>query len=123
MPDISELGPPGLRAFFQIADRWGLDANTQMNILDLASPTMLDRWRIQPPPLQRATLLRISYVLAIYRALQILLPIPDRADAWITKPNSAPGFGGRSAADILSSGKIEDLIFVRAYLTAEISGE
>ena len=42
---------------------------------------------------------RISYVLGIYRALQILLPEPERADAWVRRPNDAVPFGGRSALE------------------------
>jgi hypothetical protein len=45
--------------------------------------------------LSRDTLERVSYILGIYKALQILLPDHDAADAWIRKPNSAPPFGGR----------------------------
>lgn len=40
--------------------------------------------------LERSTLERLSYVLAISKALQILLRDAASADAWVRKPNSAP---------------------------------
>ncbi len=36
--------------------------------------------------------MRISYVLGIYKALQMLLPDAAVADAWIKRPDTAPLF-------------------------------
>lgn len=68
--------------------------------------------------LGRDTLERISYVLGIYKALQILLPDPAVADSWIHKPNSEMIFGGKSALDRMLSGNVADLFMVRQYLSA-----
>ena len=65
---------------------------------------------------------RLSYVFGIYKDLQVLLPDPAAADAWIRKPNSAPLFNGRSALDRLLSGHVADLYVVRQYLDAERGG-
>jgi hypothetical protein len=54
--------------------------------------------------------------------LQILLPEPAAADAWIKKPNSAPLFGGQSALDRMLSGNVGDLFVVRQYLDAMRGG-
>ena len=61
---------------------------------------------------------RISYVLGIYKALQVLFPDPTRADAWLRKPNAALPFGGGSALDRMLSGNVADLFVVRSYLDA-----
>nr|MBA3775474.1 DUF2384 domain-containing protein [Betaproteobacteria bacterium] len=72
--------------------------------------------------LSRDTLERISYVLGIYKALQILLPDPKAADAWIRKPNAAPIFAGESALNRMLSGNVADLYVVRQYLDAQRGG-
>ncbi|MGZ5042379.1 MAG: MbcA/ParS/Xre antitoxin family protein, partial [Usitatibacter sp.] len=69
--------------------------------------------------LSRDTLERISYVLGIYKALQMLLPSDEAADAWIRKPNAAPLFGGRSAIERMLSGNVADLYEVRRYLDGQ----
>ena len=55
------------------------------------------------------TLERLSYLLGIYKALQILLPDPHAADEWVRKPNTAPPFGGSSALERMSSGQVADI--------------
>ena len=72
--------------------------------------------------LSRDTLERVSYVLGIYKALQILLPQQEAADAWVRKPNAAPLFGGRSALERMLSGNVADLYVVRQYLDAQRGG-
>ena len=62
---------------------------------------------------------RISYVLGIYKALQILIPDEARADAWIATPNTAPLFGGHSALERMLGGNVGDLYAVRQYLDAQ----
>ena len=65
------------------------------------------------------TLERLSYLLGIYKSLQILLPETQAADAWIRQPNKAPLFGGRSALERMLSGQVADLYVVRQYLDAQ----
>ena len=72
--------------------------------------------------LARDTLERVSYLLGIYKALQILLPQTEAADAWIRKPNTAPLFGGASALERMLSGNVADLYVVRQYLDAQRGG-
>ena len=55
--------------------------------------------RLREAKLSRDTLERISYILGIWKALQILLPDPAAADAWIRKPNAAPLFSGKPALE------------------------
>ena len=66
------------------------------------------------------TLERVSYLLGIYKALQLLFTQPSQADAWVRKPNAA--FGGRSALDHALGGKVVDLASVRSYLDAVRGG-
>ena len=110
---------PALRTFFAIAEAWRLSNEESMRLLgDPPRSTFYEWKRAGEGRLTRDTLERISYVLGIYKALQILLPDPAAADAWIRKPNTAPLFGGRRALDRLLSGNVGDLFVVRQYLDA-----
>ena len=68
------------------------------------------------------TLERLSYLFGIYKALQMLLPSTEAADAWIRKPNAGSLFNGVSALDRLRAGKVADLFLVRQYLDAQRGG-
>jgi hypothetical protein len=117
---MASLGGPGLRAFANIAEAWGLSIAEQLRLLGIASRSTFFKWRRESDPrLPRDTLERLSYLLGIYKSLQILLPDPKAADEWIRKPNNAAPFGGRSALERMLSGQVADLYVVREYLDAE----
>lgn len=115
-----DLGGPALRAFFSLAKVWGLSEQEQMKLLGLTSRSTLHSWKAQRvSKISRDTLERISYLLGIFKAINILLPDQKLADAWIRFPNKNPIFGGRSALDRMTSGNIGDLYVVRQYLDAQ----
>jgi hypothetical protein len=117
--NFSSAGGAGLRAFANIAERWGLSVAEQLTLLGIGSRSTYFKWRREHEPrLPQDTLERLSYLLGIYKALQILLPDTGAADAWVRKPNSASPFGGRSALDRMLSGQVADLYVVRQYLDA-----
>src|SRR5437868_2146785 len=110
----------GLRAFVKIAQLWSLSIPEQLALLGIASRSTYFKWRKDPhPKLPRDTLERLSYLLGIYKALQLLLPDSRAADEWVRRPNDAPLFGGRSALDRMLSGHVVDLYVVRQYLDAQ----
>ena len=123
-PSSRELSAAGLRAFFAIARDWGLNTEEQMVLLGAPGRSTFFKWKSAPESadLKRDTLERLSYLLGIYKALQILLPDATSADAWVRKPNSAPLFGGRSAIDRMLGGNVADLVAVRQYLDARRGG-
>ncbi len=87
---------PGLRAFANIAEAWGLTIDEQLQLLGIASRSTFFKWRRERSPrLPRDTLERLSYLLGIYKSLQILLPDTKAADEWVRRPNTAALFGGR----------------------------
>lgn len=119
--DKKAVSGPALKAFFRLADQWGLDAGQQMLLLGSPRRATFFKWRKeQRGRLPLDTFERISYLLGIFKALHILLPSADAADAWIKKPNAAPGFGGRSALDRMLAGHVADLFIVRQYLDAQL---
>lgn len=121
-PDLHtrESAAAALRTFFAITEAWGLDTAERMALLGLRSRSTYHLWKKgEAGPLGPDTLERLSYVFGIYKALQILLPGPGAADAWLRKPNAAPLFGGQSALGRMASGKVADLYEVRRYLDAQ----
>ena len=114
---------PALRTVFRIADAWKLSSKELMQLLGSPPRSTFYKWKHgEHVVLPHDVLERISYLFGIYSALQVLLPKPEAADAWITKPNTAPLFGGRSALDRMLSGQVADLYVVRQYLDAQRGG-
>lgn len=121
--DRKRLSGPALRTFFRIAEQWGLAVDEQMALLGVTARSTFFKWKKDPNTnLPKDTLERISYILGIYKALQILLPDEAAADAWVKRPNEAPLFGGRSALGRMLSGQVADLYVVREYLDAQRGG-
>jgi hypothetical protein len=118
-----ELSAPALRTFFRIAEAWELSAAEQMVLLGGPPRSTFYKWREGAVGrLPRDVMERISYVLGIYKALQILFPDPARADTWLRRPNDAPLFGGRPALTRMLSGNVSDLYVVRQYLDGQRGG-
>ena len=118
--EATAAGGAGLRAFTRIAELWHLSITEQLALLGITSRSTYFKWRKEPQPrLPRDTLERLSYLLGIYKALQLLLPDTHAADEWIRRPNDAPLFGGKSALDRMLSGNVADLYTVRQYLDAQ----
>lgn len=116
--DRKDLTGPALRTFFNIADAWKLNEGEQMAILGLDSRSTLQNWkRGAVAALSKDALERISYVMGIYKGLQIL--VPQSADQWVRKPNKAQVFAGRSALDRMVSGNVSDLYVVRQYVDGQ----
>ena len=121
--DRKGLSGSALRAFFRIADLWSLSVEEQMTLLGLTARSTFFKWKKDPNTvLPKDTLERISYILGVYKALQILFPDEHAADEWVRRPNAAPLFAGRSALDRMLSGQVADLFVVRQYLDAQRGG-
>lgn len=119
----TELSGPALRTFFRIAEAWKLRADEARTLLGHPSRSTFFQWKqTGQGHLTHDALERISYVLGIYKALQILLPDPAAADAWVRKPNTAPFLAGQSALERMLSGNVSDLYVVRQYLDAQRGG-
>jgi len=116
----SAAGGAGLRAFEKIAELWHLSIAEQLALLGITSRSTYFKWRKEPhPKLPRDTLERLSYLVGIYKALQLLLPNTNAADDWVRRPNDAPLFAGKSALERMLSGNVADLYIVRQYLDAQ----
>lgn len=103
------------KTFFRIMDLWGATNAQAKALLGSPSRSTFYGWKKgEGGTLSRDAFERVSYVIGIFKALQILFADGARADAWVSKPNDA--FGGRSALDRMAAGNMSDLHAVRAYL-------
>lgn len=104
-----------LRAFFRIAEAWQLSIDEGRTLLGQPGRATFFQWkagRIGRVP--HDVVRRISWLLGIWKAVQILLPQSERADAWMRRPNDL--LGGQSALERMLGGDVSDLAEVRAVL-------
>jgi hypothetical protein len=113
---------PALRTVFNILDAWGVPVKDWGLLLGVSQPTV-HRWKADPAAAARTNsrdlLERLSYILGIYKALQILLPDAGAADSWVRRPNTAPLFGGRTPLERILGGNVADLYEVRRWLDGQ----
>ncbi len=124
-PDLKSeaAAAAALRTFWRLAEAWQLSAAEQLNLLGVGKTTFYQWKQGKVTALDRHVLERLSYLFGIYAALQILLPVAERANAWIRKPNQAPFLGGQSALARMLGGQVADLFVVRQYLDAQRGGK
>jgi hypothetical protein len=117
------LSPSVLRAFFNIADRWRIRDEDARQLLGGISNGPY--YQIKKSPEKRTldtdTLLRVSYLIGIFKALNILHS-EDLADKWINLPNRNPIFKGIAPLQYMMRGGIPAMQIVRRLLDARRGG-
>jgi hypothetical protein len=126
IPDLRDeavrqrLGPPALKAFSQMMVRWRVPDEKAKHLLALAAETNIDY--LDPSMLGQEQLLRISYLVGIYKALHTLFS-DKLADQWIRLSNTNAMFGGcRDPLTFMVDGGIEAIRTVRNLLDARCAG-
>lgn len=113
---------PALRTVFNILSAWGVKVKDWGALLGVSQPTV-QRWKARPEAAEHANsrdlLERLSYILGIYKALQILLPDAEAADSWVNRANGAPLFNGGTPLERMLAGKVADLYEVRRWLDGQ----
>ena len=116
------LSGPALRTFFRIAAAWQLTVEEQRALLGWPAASTFHKYKAgDHGTLSYDTLTRLSLVLGIYKALQVLYPDAALADRWVKLPNANALFGGAPALALMSSG-IDGLLQVRRLLDARRGG-
>lgn len=118
------LSGAALRLFVSIAELWRLNVADQRTLLGGIAESTFFKYVKNPDAarLSRDTLDRISHVMGVFKAINILLPRHESADAWVRRPNDAAFFKGRSALDyMVKGGGLEHIVDVRRYLDGERS--
>jgi uncharacterized protein (DUF2384 family) len=111
---------PALQVFFGIAEEWALTTEQQMTLLGSPARSTFFKWKKDGGAISGDTEERISHIVAIYKALNILFPDPEEANGWIKRPNKY--FDSCSALDVMMSGRLAEIYAVRAYVDAQRGG-
>lgn len=112
--------PAAMEAFQGLAELWQLSTEDQLLLLGSPGRSTFFKWKKDGGSLPRDTVERVSHLLAIHKALEILLPDTRAADGWIRRPNAQ--FNGQSALDVMRGGQVMDIYRVRQYLDAQRGG-
>lgn len=116
--DPEKSAQVALSVFFNIMSAWKVRAKDQIILLGKPAESTFYNWKKgKASSLSVDTLERISYVMGIYKALGILFPTREQADAWPQKPNKA--FNDETALDFMLKGSIIHLSDMRRYLDAQ----
>ncbi len=129
-PDLTDLGTrkrlsaSAAKGFFRIMAKWRVrDEDARVLLGGLSSGSF---YALKRSPGQRAldqdTLTRISLLVGIFKALQILYS-PRLADAWMTLPNQNPMFRGAAPLTYILRLGQPGMIHVRQLLDARRGGQ
>ena len=119
--DRARVSGPGLRAFRAIADRWALSEKQRLTLLGEPARSTYHQWMKKaqaraPLTLPLDTLLRISAVLGVHKALSILFVHDGEAMTWLKGPHEALVFAHQSPLEVMLSGTQDGILTVRRYL-------
>ena len=109
--------PVGMEAFQRLAELWQLSTEDQIQLLGSPGRSTFFKWKKEGGTLPKDTNERISHLLAIFKALEIILPDERVADGWVRRPNAF--FKDQSALDVMRNGHVADIIRVRQYVDAQ----
>lgn len=131
LPDLSRpeerrrLSGAALRAFFNIVEHWHVrdeDARELLGgISNGAYYALKQEGRAPAKALEQDRLVRISYLVGIFKSLNILYS-QRLADQWMQLPNTNPIFAGRTPLDYILRGGTPALDVVRRLLDARRGG-
>jgi hypothetical protein len=121
------LSGPGLRTFLAIADLWALAEDERRAVLGFPPRSTYHTWtkavrEHRDITLDVDALTRVSAVLGIHQALQILNSVEADGIAWLRRPHRSVVFGGRPPLELITSGSQDALMTVRRFLDAARGG-
>jgi len=115
------LSPSAVKAFFNIVERWKVRDETARELLGGISNGTLYNLKRKPKTLSPDELLRVSYLVGIFKALGILYSEP-LADSWMQRPNSNSLFKGETPLHYVRVGGIPALQTIRRLLDSRRGG-
>ena len=117
------LSGSAIKAFFNIMERWQIRDDDAKALLGGVSNGPFYEMKKHPGErvLDADKLLRVSYLVGIFKALNIIHSQP-LADDWVSLPNSNRLFGGLSPLRYLCTGGTPALQTVRRLLDARRGG-
>ena len=118
----TRLSPAAIKGLLRIATHWSLrDDDTRRLLGGISSGSFYGLKNRAAKTLDEDQLTRISLLIGIYKALNILYG-QKLADAWMALPNTNTMFGGESPLSYVKKGGIPALLRVRQLLDARRGG-
>jgi hypothetical protein len=118
----ARLSPAAIRTFLNIMDRWDVRDDDARRLLGgVSNGTFYAIKRDPDRVLDEDKLTRISYLIGIFKALNILHG-ETLADRWMTLPNRNRIFGGATPVEYLIRGGLPAFQTVRRLLDARRGG-
>lgn len=118
----TRLSPAATKGLLRIATHWKLrDEDTRVLLGGISNGSFYELKTRVTKTLDEDQLTRISFLIGIYNALNILYS-KNLADAWMTLPNTNPMFGGDLPLNYAKKGGIPALMRVRQLLDARRGG-
>ena len=118
----TRLSPAAIKGLLRIAKHWKLrDDDTRALLGGISSGSFYALKNLARKTLDEDQLTRISLLIGIYKALNILYS-QKLADAWITLPNTNPMFGGDSPLNYVKKGGIPAFLRIRQLLDSRRGG-
>lgn len=119
--DRRRVSGPGLRAFRALADNWDLDEGARRTLLGDPPRSTYHAWMKRAAQggeisLPLDTLLRISALLGVHKALTILFVQKAEALKWLDGPHAGLPFAGRSPLELMLDGTQDGILAVRRHL-------
>ena len=130
LPDLSRLddrrrlSPAAMKALFKIVDRWNVSDEDARQLLGGISNGSYYQLKANPgstKTLDQDRLERISYLIGIFKALNILYS-QRLADQWMQLPNTNPIFAGLTPLDYILRGGTPAMDTLRRLLDARRGG-
>lgn len=121
--DVQErLSRSAIAAFFKLAQAWQLRDEPARQLLGgVSNGVFYQLKRGQKKTLDQDKLTRISLLVGVFRALNILYS-RKLADTWVSLPNSNPMFEGEAPLNYMIKGGMPALLRVRQLLDARRGG-
>ena len=116
------LSPSAVRAFFNIMERWAIrDEDAKVLLGGLSNGPYYEMKKDPDRVLDADRLLRISYLIGIFKALNILYS-RKLAEQWVRLPNTNRIFGGQTPLAYMIRGGLPAMQTVRRLLDARRGG-
>jgi hypothetical protein len=116
------VSPAAIRTFFNIMDRWQVrDEDARQLLGGVSNGPFYEMKKNADRVLETDRLLRVSYLIGIFKALNILYS-ESLADRWIQLANSNRIFGGQAPLAYMMKGGLPAMQIVRRLLDARRGG-
>ena len=104
-----------LKVFLNIMDAWGVNLEQRQVFLSSPDRNEFEQWQQgNVESMNRDVIIRISYIIGIYKGLGLIFNDRSMADEWVNKPNKE--FNDQSALEFMLGGDIEQLKQVREFV-------